>query len=104
MSRTSGKVLHCACGLHAEIVHDPGAARPYGGDDAGRIVIVHRSYADPAHRACGRDPEEVSQWERENAQAWFTIPLFLYDHSGTVSRVGETNRSTAPGIPAASAS
>lgn len=36
-------------------------------------------------------PDAVTAWERENAEGWFTIPLFLYDHSGTIYRVGHSN-------------
>lgn len=78
-------------GLRAEIFHDPDLEQPFRHDDAVGIVVLHRRYGDPARGACGRDPDEVRQWERENAHEWFTIPLFLYDHSGTVYRVGETN-------------
>jgi hypothetical protein len=78
-------------GLHAEIHHDPDVEQPYPDDDGVRIVVLHRRYMDPSKGACGRDPEEVAEWERENAQQWFTIPLFLYDHSGTIYRVGQTN-------------
>jgi hypothetical protein len=96
MTSTPEQVLRYARGLRAEIVHDPDAEPPYADDDAVRIVVLHRRYADPAHGACGRDPDEVRQWERENAHAWFTIPLFLYDHSGTVYRVGENNPFQCP--------
>lgn len=78
-------------GLTARILHDADAEQPFADDDAVRIVILHRRYIDPSGGACGRDPDEVAAWERENPDEWFTIPLFLYDHSGTVYRVGRSN-------------
>lgn len=78
-------------GLSARIYHDDFAAQPFGFDDAVRIVVLHRRYIDPAGGACGRDPDEVAAWIDENADAWFTIPLFMYDHSATVYRVGYAN-------------
>jgi hypothetical protein len=78
-------------GLHADIHHDPDAEIPYLDDDAVRIVVLHRRYVDPAGGACGRTPDEVAQWEHRHRREWFTIPLFLYDHSGTVYRVGWSN-------------
>ena len=78
-------------GLTARIYHDFDVENPFGCDGALRIVILHRRYIDPSDGACGNDPDEVAAWERENAAEWFTIPLFLYDHSGTVYRVGQSN-------------
>ena len=78
-------------GLTARIYHDDWAEQPFAHDDAVRIVVLHRRYLDPADGECGRDPEEVAAWERDNAADWFTIPLFLYDHSGTMYRVGQSN-------------
>lgn len=83
-------------GLHARIYHDDFAERPYMHDDAVRIVILHRRYIDPSDGECGRDPDSVAEWERKNADEWFTIPLFLYDHSGTAYRVGHSNPFTCP--------
>lgn len=78
-------------GLTACIYHDADVEQPFSYDDALRIVVLHRRYIDPSEGACGRDPDEVAAWQRENADEWFAIPLFLYDHSGVVYRVGESN-------------
>lgn len=83
--------LRFETGLYAEIHADCDAEQPYGDDDAVRIVVLHRRYSDPARGACGHDPDEVALWEGENRATWFTIPLFLYDHGGTIYRVGHTN-------------
>ncbi len=83
--------LQLAHGLTASIYHDPDVEQPSVCDDALRIVVLHRRYIDPSDGACGSDPDEVAEWERNNAAAWFSIPLFLYDHSGSVYRVGNSN-------------
>ena len=83
-------------GLRAEIFHDPDAEQPFLRDDAVRLVVLHRRYIDPARGACGRDPGEVAQWEADNRREWFTIPLFLYDHGGTVYRTGRSNPFPCP--------
>jgi hypothetical protein len=88
---TPADTLEVAQGLTARIYHDPDVENPFICDDALRIVVLHRRYIDPSDGACGQTPDEVAAWERENAAAWFTIPLFLYDHSGTVYRVGQSN-------------
>ena len=74
------------------IFHD----HPYEDDAGVRVVILHRRYGDPANGACGRTPEEVEKWVEENSKEWFTTPLFLYDHSGAIYRVGEENPFTCP--------
>lgn len=74
------------------ILHDDAAGEaPYAGDDGVRIVMLHRRYSDPAEGACGDTPEDVAAWCEANAAEWFTIPLFMYEHSGRVWRVGESN-------------
>jgi hypothetical protein len=78
-------------GLMAQICHDDCADAPFDGDDAVRIVVLHRRYIDPSNGACGRTPDEVAAWQRENDAEWFAMPLFLYDHSGTIYRVRDTN-------------
>lgn len=88
--------LRFEAGLYAEIHADCDAEQPYGADEAVRIVVLHRRYSDPARGTCGRDPDEVAEWERENRAAWFTIPLFLYDHGGTIYRVGHTSPFRCP--------
>jgi hypothetical protein len=83
--------LSVAGSLTARFFHDPDCEQPYHGDDTVRIVVLHRRYIDPSRGACGSTPDDVAAWEAENADAWFTIPLFLYDHSGTVYRTGRSN-------------
>lgn len=78
-------------GHFARLSHDDDCPQPYDGDDAVRIVVLHRRYIDPAGGACGSTPEDVAAWEADNAEEWFTIALFLYDHSGTVYRTGHSN-------------
>lgn len=78
-------------GLHAHIYHNADVEQPFAHDDDVRIVVLHRRYIDPSQGAIGRNPDEVAAWERENAREWFTIPLFLYDRSGTAYRVGYSN-------------
>lgn len=85
------ETLHFDSGLQAEIHLDSDIEQPFEADDGVRIVVLHRRYRDPADGACGRDPDEVADWERANKADWFTIPLFLYDHSGTAYSVGWSN-------------
>ena len=80
-----------AGGLHAAIYHDTDAGQPFAEDEAVRIVVLHRRHIDPAAGGCGRDPDEVAAWQRENAVEWFTIQLFLYDHGSVAYAVGQTN-------------
>lgn len=77
--------------ITARFFHDPDCEQPYDGDDAVRIVVLHRRYIDPAGGACGSTPADVAAWEADNAEEWFTIPLFLYDHSGTIYQTGQSN-------------
>jgi hypothetical protein len=91
MTRQPIDTVRYGSGLRADIFHDADAEQPYLHDDAVRIVVQHRRYIDPARGACGRDPEEVARWEQDNRRDWFTIPLFLYDHGGTLYRTGRSN-------------
>lgn len=75
----------------AYVSHDDDCPQPFEGDDAVRIVVLHRRYIDPSNGACGSTPDEVAAWEAENADEWWTIPLFMYDHSGTAYRTGHSN-------------
>jgi len=73
-----------------EIIQDPDCASPL--DGAVRFVVLHSRYSNPASGLTTVD--DVAVFEAENAAPgapWFTIPLWLYDHSGTVYRVGATN-------------
>lgn len=85
------KTIELENGLKAEIVHDSDCEMPYADDDAVRIVVLHRRYIDPSEGKCGRTPEEVERWTRENARDWYVIPLWMYDHSGTAYAVGASN-------------
>lgn len=78
-------------GLYANIHYDQDAEQPYRDDNAVRIVVLHRRYIDPAGGVCGIDPDAVAAWEHENKKNWFSIPLFLYDHSGTIYRAAWSN-------------
>jgi len=78
-------------GMKAKIVHDPDCGQPFEEDESIRIVVLHGKYSDPSEGKCGRSPEEVLAWVKENGGEWFTIPLWLYDHSGTSYRTGWTN-------------
>lgn len=78
-------------GVSAKIYFDDFAEQPFSHDDAVRIVVLHRRYIDPACGECGHDPDELAAWERENADRWFIIPLFLYDHSGVIYRAAYSN-------------
>lgn len=78
-------------GVKARIFHDGDVEQPFACDDAVRIAVLHRRYVDPCGGACGSGPDEIAAWERENADEWYTIPLFLYDHGGTIYRVGQSN-------------
>jgi hypothetical protein len=93
---TLAKTLHLHHGFIGSIYYDSDVETPFAADDAVRIVVLHRRYIDPARGLCGRTADEVTDWESENAREWFTIPLFLYDHSGTVYRVGRTNPFSCP--------
>jgi hypothetical protein len=88
--------VHFDHGLIGRIYHDTDVEQPYEADDGVRIVVLHRRYIDPSRGACGSTPDEVADWERANAAEWFIIPLFMYDHSGTVYRVGRTNPFSCP--------
>lgn len=90
------KTIDFENGLMAEIQMDQDCERPYSDDDAVRIVVLHRRYLDPAEGKCGKTPEEVARWEKQNARDWYVVPLWLYDHSGTVYRVGGSNPFSCP--------
>lgn len=78
-------------GHYAEIHHDSDVGQPYEDDEAVNIVVLHGKYIDPSEGACGKTPDEVAKWEKQNAKTWYTVPLWLYDHSGTAYAVGATN-------------
>lgn len=78
-------------GFTADIIYDGDADRPYSDDEAVHIVILHRRYMDPAKGALGRDPEAVEEWREQNKDEWYTVPLWMYDHSGTAYQVAAQN-------------
>jgi len=82
--------------LVAHIVPDGDVEQPYDGDDSVRIVVLHGRYSDPSKGECGKTPEEVERWAKENAREWYVVPLWMYDHSGTAYGVGEQNPFTCP--------
>lgn len=84
------KTIDFGNGIVGKIYHDIDAENPYEGDDSTKIVILHRRYCDPAKWSCGKTPEEVERWAKKHP-GWFVMPLWLYDHSGTVYRVAESN-------------
>lgn len=88
--------LNFGDGWTADIHIDEDCAQPYD-DDAGVIIVVlHRNYIDPAKGKCGRTPEEVRQWAKDNAREWFITNLYLYDHSGVAYRAGDANPFNCP--------
>src|SRR5690606_7954537 len=76
---------------YAEIWHDDYVEQPYEDDDGVKIVILHRRHGDPSSGSCGSTPEDVLAWEQENSKEWYSIPLWMYDHSGIALSVGQTN-------------
>lgn len=83
-------------GHYAEIHHDSDVGHPYEDDEGAKIVVLHGKYIDPSEGACGKTPDEVTKWEKKNAETWYTVPLWLYDHSGTAYAVGATNPFSCP--------
>lgn len=79
-----------------KIVHDGSCEQPYTDDEAVKIVILGRRYRDPAEGECGKDADAVLSWVKKNKKEWFSIPLWLYDHSGTTYKVGEANPFDCP--------
>lgn len=78
-------------GFTAEIHYDQDTEMPYAGDEGLHIVVLHGRYIDPSKGAIGSDPKAVQKWCDENDSDWYTVPLWMYDHSGTVYRVGGEN-------------
>lgn len=83
-------------GYYAEIHHDSDVEQPHADDEGVHIVVLHGKYMDPSKGACGKTPDEVAKWEKKNAKSWYTVPLWLYDHSGTAYAVGATNPFSCP--------
>lgn len=78
-------------GLTAEILYDKDVDMPFSDDEAVRIVVLHGKYIDPSKGALGTDPKAVQKWCDANETEWYTVPLWMYDHSGTVYRVAAEN-------------
>lgn len=85
------ETLQLSNGLTGEIRHDDCVEQPYADNDDIRIVILSRRYADPAKGKCGTTPAELSDWTHQNADRWWVIPLYAYEHSGIVYRPADTN-------------
>jgi hypothetical protein len=83
-------------GVTGYLVDDPDAERPFTDDDAVCIVVLHGRYVDPSMGRCGRTPDEVASWCHDNAAKWYTVPLWMYDHSGTTYGVGLINPFSCP--------
>lgn len=75
---------------------DQDTESPLSYDSSVKMVVLHRRYSDPAKGECGTTPESVAAWERKNKRSWHIVPLWMYDHSGTVYRAGERNPFTCP--------
>ncbi|MNU40315.1 hypothetical protein D3C71_290280 [compost metagenome] len=78
-------------GLTADIHYDQDTEMPYAGDEGVHIVVLSRKYPDPAKGALGTDAASVERWRKENDAEWYSVPLWAYDHSGIVFRVGAQN-------------
>lgn len=76
--------------------HDSDCEQPFQDDSSVRLVVLHRRYVDPSNGACGTTPEAVEAWVRRNRRSWHILPLWLYDHSGTVYQAGESNPFSCP--------
>lgn len=77
-------------GLTVSIHMDSDTSMPYEEDEGVHIVILHNRYSDPAKGKLGRSPVEVREWCQANPD-WYTVPLWVYDHSGTVYQVAADN-------------
>jgi len=67
---------------------------PNNGDAAAdiRFAVFHNRYTNPAERHGLRTVEDGRAFEAEADPAeWFVLPLWMYDHSGNVYRVGASN-------------
>lgn len=78
-------------GLTATIHYDHDTSRPFDDDEAVHIVVLHKRYKDPAEGSLGDTPKDVQGWCDRNAGEWYSVPLWMYDHSGTVYRVAAEN-------------
>jgi hypothetical protein len=78
-------------GFTAEIHYDQDTEMPYAEDEGVHIVVLSRKYSDPAKGALGSDGASVERWRKENNAEWYSVPLWAYDHSGIVFRVGVQN-------------
>lgn len=83
-------------GLTADIIVDQDVEQPFKGDDAVKIVVLHRRYPDPSEGTVGSDPAEIARWCKKREKSWYVIPLFMYDHSGTIYGVGQSNPFSCP--------
>lgn len=79
-------------GLTLKLVGDSDCECPVGGDEAVIFAVLHGRYVNPA---ADRDEGDFTTvegiqafFDANNAHEpeWIVLPLFLYDHSGTVYR------------------
>lgn len=78
-------------GLKAEIEFDHDCEMPYTGDEGVKIVVISRKFINPDDGKCGSTLEDVEAWMEAEQDKWYSIPLWIYDHSGTVYDVGAEN-------------
>ena len=58
---------------------------PLDNDESVAFFVFHHRYRNPSE-SLARDPDELAIWEADNADAWESFPLYMYDHSGTIYR------------------
>lgn len=87
-----------ATGIVLKFHPDSDLERPYEGDAAVKIVILHGRYINPAEGDIDT-VEEAFAFEAANrpgrvkgGTAWAIFPLYLYDHSGCAYRVANEAR------------
>lgn len=83
-------------GATATVFSDTECEQPFSGDEGVRIVVLHRRYRDPSSKSCGETADEVTAWAEENSQEWFSMPLWLLDHSGVAYAAGHSNPFSDP--------
>lgn len=83
-------------GFSVNVHHDSDCESPLSYDEAVRFVVLHNRYIDPSNGVCGSCPEAVLEWTADNQDEWFVLPLWLYDHSGTIYKPGAGNPFSCP--------
>lgn len=91
-------------GLCARIYHDPDVEQPFAGDDAVRIVVLHRRCIDPSGGECGArrtlSPPGNARTRKAGSRSRCSSTTIPARSIGS----GTATRSIAHGIPAGSAS